>query len=89
MFNTIILSLLLAGLYSVARSEVFSGDEITMLANGAIVHTKYKVEPADHLVHLHLEDQIVALTCAENHVLINATGNFHSFDDLWQNGSIL
>jgi urea transporter len=84
MITSIVTLLLLA-----AQAEVFSGDEITMLDNGAIVHTKYIVDSADHLVHLHLEDKIEALSCGEDHVLINTTGRIHDFDTVWQNGSIL
>jgi hypothetical protein len=84
--SVLAITLLLA---SSAVSEKFEGDEITLLDNGAMVRTRYKVDSADHLIHLHLEEQISALTCAEDHVLINTSGNFQTFDAEWRNGSTL
>ena len=74
-----------------ARNEFANkGKDSTTLDNGAsIVHTKYIVDSADNLIHLHLDDKIEALSCGEDHVLTNTTGCIHDFDAVWQNGSIL
>ena len=89
MFKITMMTSILTLLLLVAQAEEYSGDEITMLENGAILHVKYTVDPADHLIHLHLEQKIDALSCGEDHVLINTTGGIHDFDTVWQNGSIL
>ncbi len=49
----IILSLFILSIFfKSGYSKLYEGDEISILKNGAIVRSRYKVEPLENLIHI-------------------------------------